>query len=413
MAVVRLLRSVAALLMLLVLAPEVRAQSLDPILASGIDRSTSMHEEEATRLDINYNDCRDNDVMTFDIGVRDNNDYNLEVWASTSAQCDVNENRRDNTKGCWFVYTSLPTNVKVSVPIAVRDIIAQSTNVTEVETAPAGVCETKELNNEVTLWFMLTSSGDIQGDAQTFKMTVDTVGPIAPTDVVANAGEEALFLGWSAQEASADRAGYDIYCVALDDGTATASIQQAQATDAGMDAGTSGAASGGSAGTAGSGGTSGAAGSGGTSGTGGSAGAAGESTTTNGDAGVSDNGLATDPNCPAVTGLVGGEKPPAGMVPCGHAASLDTGGTATGLQNGVSYAVAVATVDKLENHGKLSNVVCKVPVVVEDFFEIYRAAGGKGGGGFCGLSLNRGTSLGALAMVGLLLGLIVVRRRER
>jgi hypothetical protein len=84
-------------------------------------------------------------------------------------------------------------------------------------------------------------------------------------------------------------------------------------------------------------------------------------------------------------------------------------GEARSLLNGTTYAVAVAAVDTAGNSGPLSAVACGTPQEVDDFFELYRRAGGKGGGGFCSISRVHDFSLlGLLALAGLLLG---ARRR--
>jgi hypothetical protein len=96
---------------------------------------------------------------------------------------------------------------------------------------------------------------------------------------------------------------------------------------------------------------------------------------------------------------------------CGSTnAALATQITGTGLMNGVSYAVALASEDKLGNVGKLSPLSCAVPQEVTGFYEAYRAAGGKAGGGFCTFAPARH---GAGALFGLALaGLALLRRRR-
>ncbi|MCE7894065.1 MAG: PEP-CTERM sorting domain-containing protein [Sorangiineae bacterium PRO1] len=48
---------------------------------------------------------------------------------------------------------------------------------------------------------------------------------------------------------------------------------------------------------------------------------------------------------------------------------------------------------------------------MDDFFELYRRAGGKGGGGFCAIGAD--PSPASLALAGLALGAWLVRRRRR
>jgi hypothetical protein len=69
---------------------------------------------------------------------------------------------------------------------------------------------------------------------------------------------------------------------------------------------------------------------------------------------------------------------------CGGVSGLTaTSGQIKGLQNNVQYSVAVAAIDGVGNTGPLSNVTCNSPQQVDDFFEVYRASGGKAGGGYC------------------------------
>ena len=46
-----------------------------------------------------------------------------------------------------------------------------------------------------------------------------------------------------------------------------------------------------------------------------------------------------------------GQRPPTELKPCGDSAAQSTDGTATGLENNVSYAVAIAGYDALDNYG--------------------------------------------------------------
>lgn len=63
------------------------------------------------------------------------------------------------------------------------------------------------------------------------------------------------------------------------------------------------------------------------------------------------------------------------------------------LVDGVTYAVAVSAVDNSGNPGPPSTPQCNYPAPVNDFFDLYRDAGGLAGGGFC--ALQGGTKLDA------------------
>lgn len=76
----------------------------------------------------------------------------------------------------------------------------------------------------------------------------------------------------------------------------------------------------------------------------------------------------------------------------------------------MNYAVAVAGVDRVGNSGPLSSVACGSPQPVDDFFELYRRAGGKGGGGFCAIGAD--PSRAGLAALGVALLAFALRRRR-
>lgn len=109
--------------------------------------------------------------------------------------------------------------------------------------------------------------------------------------------------------------------------------------------------------------------------------------------------------------LVPGQPPPPDT-DCGDEEGKGIkSGTATGLQNGVTSAVAVAGVDEYDNVGVLSSLACGTPQEVTGYFEAYRAAGGKAGGGFCSFGPARqgSPSIG----LALLLGAATLLRRRK
>jgi hypothetical protein len=58
-------------------------------------------------------------------------------------------------------------------------------------------------------------------------------------------------------------------------------------------------------------------------------------------------------------------------------------GVTEGLSNGTPVAVAVRGIDRFGNKGPLSDAVFGTPVAVDDFFKLYKKAGGEEEGGFC------------------------------
>jgi hypothetical protein len=88
--------------------------------------------------------------------------------------------------------------------------------------------------------------------------------------------------------------------------------------------------------------------------------------------------------------------------------------TIKGLKNGPMYNVAVAATDGYGNVGPPSTIVCDSPAPVNDFWDSYRGAGGRAGGGFCALEAvgAPGSSLAGLALVASA-GALARRRRRR
>src|SRR5262249_562616 len=102
---------------------------------------------------------------------------------------------------------------------------------------------------------------------------------------------------------------------------------------------------------------------------------------------------------------------------CGKAAGSNqkTGSTDAVLQNATMYAVAVAGYDKLGNVGKLSDPTCGTPIPIDDFWDLYRRAGGDGGGCSCSLARTAGWPISAGFTAGGMLGAaaLLLRRRSR
>jgi len=133
-----------------------------------------------------------------------------------------------------------------------------------------------------------------------------------------------------------------------------------------------------------------------------------------GAAGASDGAEPYDGNCetPAFTSGATVSNTILTTYGCGTAQNTSTNAEAKNLENGATYAVAVVAEDKYHNLGVISDVSCNTPEPVTDFYEAYRAAGGKGGGGFCSIiGAQRSHALTLLLFSGSLA--FFVRRRGR
>jgi hypothetical protein len=89
-------------------------------------------------------------------------------------------------------------------------------------------------------------------------------------------------------------------------------------------------------------------------------------------------------SCPAGA-LTAGGRAHACYV-CASVASTASSVRITGLENGVSYSVAVVAVDDYRNASPLSTVVDATPLPTTDFAEHYRELGGAADGDYCFLA---------------------------
>jgi hypothetical protein len=379
------------------------AQTVELVDTASIDRDVDVSGREDTeRYAISYGDCVADDHYYFRLRLTGYSGYQLEVWAG-STDCTANlDVRRGTSPQCWLVYSEDPSQDRVTVEVAARDIVAQNKVTDEPNGPGSGTLE--DCNSGIdgqgfTLYFILaTNSGEVASSvAAQFESTFDLVGPAPPTDLEVGVGERRLMLSWEASTAD-DVQGYRFYCVPAGEMDTTST---GGASAAGGNGGSGGTAPGG----AGAGANAGAAGA---TGTGGSvAETPSEATGGNGEATV-------NADCPTNL-LIAGEPPPTdARYACGSVAGgreRDSGSTNATLENGTTYAVAVAAVDELDSVGLLSEVECGTPMEIDDFFEVYRRAGGKGGGGFCSITA-RGTSAFALLLAAGL-GAWWMRRRAR
>jgi hypothetical protein len=385
------------LLVVLLVPSLARAQTitLDP---ANPRRQVDLNAHKAQPYWISSADCLNDDTFTFNVTIQGTVTGSLEVWASiTGANCAESGNRTStatNPVPCYPVYYSVPQGPgSLSVPIRVRDMVdtervAAASSIGHGDATNCEPTDTSGAAITVDLYFLLIQSGtganNFTGAAPTYQTKYDLAGPPPPTGVTAGVGENSLFVHWTAS-ANPDLIGYTIYC-------APASAAPAGTAGAGGDQGAGGAAGGTeSAGGTDTGGTD----TGGTS-TAGTAGTAGHHN--------------IDQNCYSPD-LFAGELPGPSAFPCGTGnGSTQSEGQAKGLQNDQRYVVGVVGFDQVNNIGPLSNVACATPQLVDDFFDRYRAAGGKAGGGFCTIQ-RYASPWAALLLVGASVAYALRRRR--
>lgn len=340
-------------------AKEAAAQSI-MLNPAGIERQYGFRSSQTSgnALWISRADCeagpeQKGDSFRFPLTLDGNfSSYELQVWVGGPGNdCSDPAARTGQAPQCWLVYKGVPTTNTPTIDVRVQDIVGMH-KTTDTPNGPgSGTVEdcqpepgSTSAPQEVILYFMFISGsgGTVVGNGVTWATNYALMGPRAPTDVSAGAGNTQVVLKWTPSN-DAYLTAYRYYCDPMPGSELAAS------------AGT----------------------------------------------------------CPT-TSLVAGEIPPSSHE-CGSVSnSTATEGHVKGLTNGHSYSVGVAGVDGVGNVGPLSNVVCATPEPTEDFYQLYRDAGGEAGGGFCSVSgVGRGGVAGAFAMVALSGAALVLRNRRR
>jgi hypothetical protein len=265
--------------------------------------------------------------------------------------------------------------------------------------------QTNSQPQPLDIWFMYII-GDNVDSSQMLGLSYALIGPSPPTNLQVGGGDGILKLTWD-QAAAGTVGGYYFFCHL----TAT---QGAVVADAGGGAGGSGGTEAGV--------DEAAAGSGGGGGApicdaGNSDAPDAEDATCSASSTEVDSSTSSDAGVCADTVLVAGNIPDQTLFTkylCGRSdGSSANGGLVTGLNNGNSYAVSVASYDSLGNTGALSETHCASPNPIDDFFTVYRRAGGTAGdSSFCSVgSMGRAGGAGGAATVLAGLALALLRRR--
>jgi hypothetical protein len=369
---------------------------------------------------INRQDCLNDDLLTFSMTLTGPfTSYTLEVWAGQN--CLDTPARVGTTATCWRVGSASPSSTPFAITIRAQDIVAHNLPSSTVPSNDQGVkpgtladCTDTSITppQDINLDFMLTTAATAvaQTGHQLFKTGIDIWGPAPPTNVSAASGETRLHLGWSIST-SADVIAYDIYCdpppgLVADSGATALGLfpplpgLQPYAFDASV-------GTGGVVGAGGAGGVAGVGGAGGLVGTGGT-------TTTTGDGSIAPT-APIGPTCNSGSILKPGQPVDAlAAYKCGSSTGKQaTSGTVGGLVNSVEYTVAVAGVDSVRNQGVLSGQGCGTPEEITDFFELYKEAGGHGGGGLCSVVRPRSRAPGLGVALCTMAAALLLRRRSK
>lgn len=449
-AALRVLRPLVVALAWLAIATPAQAQSITLPVMGTFYRDQPIRGPGQLPHWISRSDCLAQDNIYFTVTLAAYSGLTLQVWAANQGvDCTPAEQRQGTAAQCWNVYSAPATLQITTVKIKATDIVARvlpgttppSTDIRDICTsssAPKG--------QQLQLMFMFVTSGtQISGAPQTWTdIGYDIAPPAPPTGVTASPGETRLHMSWT-QNADGDTFAYNFYCdpppgSVLPDGglkplgasPSWGTVSQALDTGGtfgaggfsvgtgGFDLGSGGFATGAGGFSLDTGGFSGALGSGGFGGITSSGGTAG--TVNAGGSGGTSTGSGGTPtsSCNASTVLLPGLDPtyPDSLHDylCGSVSGIgiSTSSTVEHLVNDVQYAVAMSAVDQIGNIGVLSGQACGTPANVTDFFELYRAAGGKGGGGLCALSrVPSRAAAGVVTAAGLLAFAGVLRRARR
>jgi hypothetical protein len=449
-AIFRVLRPFVVALAMIVTAASAHAQGVPtvtlPIAGTLIPRDQPTRPTGQQPFWVSRADCLAQDNFYFTVTLASYQGFTLQVWAANAGvDCTPVEQRQGTAAQCWNVYSAAAqtqiTTVKIpATTLVTRAIPGMPPPSTDLRTICTGTGSPKGQQLNLTFLFVQSGATIAMGSTpQLWKdIGYDITAPAPPINIAASPGETRLHMSWT-QTQDGDTFQYRFYCdpppgSVLPDGglnpmnfSSWGTVSQAQVATGGTAGfgGTSGAGgflvdTGGSSGTAGvtvAGGSAGVTGAGGAGGTAGAVNAGGSSAS----GAVTGAGGDNTASCNASSVLVGGIDPtyPDSLdnYVCGTVGGLgiSTGSTIEGLVNNVQYAVAMAAVDQVGNVGVLSPAVCATPAEVTDFFELYRAVGGKGGGGLCSLSRTRyGAPLvGILSASGLLAFAGAVRRARR
>lgn len=353
--------------------------------ARGIDRDRDYYSA-ARPWWISYEDCLADDVFTFNLTIRDTTNP-LEIWAGTE-NCATNRSRTDRGQ-CWIVAREPQLSDTVAVKVPVRNILLRRLNTTDPPAAglSADVCDdsTDPTGEAVTFYIMLVDGGQaneyIAWDGGAGQTGFDVVGPDPPESIGVGIGESQLSIKIRGVDEDTDRESFEAFCVPAGTTYASLGLANPDAT---------------------------------------------ETPAAVGDAGFFDGGLDAGQTVPTDSSDAGGAAPSACFTEvlrsgrralpqfgCGTVRETSSSLRTSRLVNDTTYAVAVSARDNLGNAGVVSTIECGRPTQLDDFFELYSRADGKGGGGFCSVGSpgTRATPHGLAVLFVALAGLALRRKK--
>ena len=365
---------------------------------------------------VSYRDCIEDQKIRFPLELSNfEGDASIEVWAGLAgADCKQQQNRTAESAVCWPVVTGVPPTINPIVDIPVREIMAGAPpNRPRAPVSDASICGKIDLTN-ISLQFLYFTPGQRGATPSRSKdvtIEVDTVGPAPPSGLKVLPGNGRIKVSWnniSGEGGVSVLTGVKVYCERLTGASTPTETDGSSATcnfdatadssaDAVADASTD----------------------------------AGADASTDASADASTDASAGDPCTPSTASTSGNsscksskllaDQIPSKTVLTEHLCGEFGGNAGTSvyartlggkpLENGVTYAVAVAATDPFDNPGTLSTPLCEFPELTADFWEDYRDDGGDAGGG-CTTSQAPVGPVAAIVMI-VVATLATVRRRRQ
>lgn len=352
---------------------------------------------------VNLQDCRDDQRIRFPLQLAGYQAGDvMEVWATDAGgDCSQPTARSGGTQTCYKLNANVPLTPNPLVDIPVKSIIAGR----DPSALDATGCRRLQAKTSIDVQFLLfrggnTGTATAKDDAP---INVKTLGPAALTGVRALPGDTHITISWDlvGEGGVADVVGVRAYCdtnptPAQGTPPTTITVCSDAATDDSGDAADGGCTTRTIGGTAG-----------------------GEP--------IPAPSPSFDPNGVACSASVFAPVDGGRVVPdatysiyeCGSLSGITgnsiiaEGIAGAPLPNGQVIAVAVAGIDSFANVGEISDPVCQFPEETQDFWQDYKAAGGKAGG--CDVSGGAGTAASScvLAIAASFVGSMARRIRRK
>lgn len=392
----------------------------NPVIRVNDDSTPSSTTDTTIKLTITQADCKNEKLkFKFSLAVPGyQQTYDVLAYAGrSSSNCSGEYTALDNVKTCWPLGSLTVSNAVATAEFTPAQLLGIGATMGKpiLRNSCEDIVEGKGRQN-FSVTFMFVYSSEVKGSV-TQAMYYSLVGPDAPpiNDVLAS--DESVQIKWGTLTGVTTEVTYEFYCAPNEGGeTCKSTVLEHFGSKyaAGSNASGAGGASSSSSSTDGVVDTGGSAGDAGAAGNAGSVENASLANGEGGAAAVESTGAAG-----ATESVVTEPIDPKTLSKwlCGSARGRQsTEGYSDpaikGLENGRTYAVAIAVRDTYGNLGALSNYMCQTPVQIDTFYETYRAAGGKAGGGFCNLDIHQKRGMLPMALGALGLGLWF-RRRQR